>query len=241
MIYVLNKDRYYLINKILNKNIDNIEVKSVINNYNPGNIFVDDINNPKTAVIYSKGIQGFYFVGDHNNLVFNKNLLNFIEKRIKKILIKDKLSLFEFSGENSKQDDVFENTFINKNLSKSEQFIYTFKKDYWKNYNFKKNLKNYKLYKINKNILNAKIINMDFLIYEINLWWGNINNFIDKSYGYIIIIDNKIVTSTIGNYLLNNTHLLEIETLKEYRRKGVSQLTCEAFIDYSLKNNIISR
>ena len=49
---------------------------SIIMKNNPGNIYVDNIIKPKTALIWSFGIAGFYLIGDNNN----KNTNNDIKK-----------------------------------------------------------------------------------------------------------------------------------------------------------------
>ncbi len=241
MIQELDKNNYQEILNILDQSEDNIEVKSVIKGYSPGRIFVDEKKNPKTAMIWSKGIQGFYFVGDQNNNEFNDYLLSFISKKIKDILNKENLKFFEFSGETNKWDAPLEDLFNMKELDKSQQFIYYFNKENWKKHNYNFISKKYKLLKIEKNILNQKFSNIEFLLDEINLWWDNIENFLNRSSGYIVCLDDKIVSYALGNYLVDEIHLMGIETLKEFRRKGLSQACCEAFIDNSLSNNIIPR
>lgn len=235
---VLNYDKVL---NILNPSVDNIEVKSVIKNYCSGSIFVDDETNPKTAIIWSKGIRGFYFVGDKNNNKFNDYLLKFIYKELKSFLIKENVKYFEFSGETYKWDKTFENIFAGKNINKSQQFIYNFNESNWIKLNNKKISKEYQLFKVNKNLFNKPFSNLDFLLEEIILWWDNLENFLNRSYGYIVSHNNKIVSYALGNYLIENIHLIGVETLKNYRKKGLSQACCEAFIKNSLSNNIKPR
>lgn len=82
MIYELNRAQFLNISHLLNGELINLAIKAVVEGYNPGWIFVDNIENPKMAMIWSKGIKGFYFVGESNNLDFNNNINMYIDKEI---------------------------------------------------------------------------------------------------------------------------------------------------------------
>ncbi|MGM0641151.1 MAG: GNAT family N-acetyltransferase, partial [Thermotogota bacterium] len=119
--------------------------------------------------------------------------------------------------------------------------IYYFNKNNWINHNSKIIAKEFKIHKVNENILNKKYENLDFLLEEIKLWWDDLENFLNRSYGYIASHNNKIVSYALGDYLVDNIHLMGVETLKDYRKNGLSQACCEAFIKNSLSNNITPR
>ena len=126
MIYEIGMNRFNIIHKLLDDRMDNIEIKAVIDGINPGWIFVDSIESPTTAMIWSKGIQGFYFVGDENNIEFNNYINEFIDTEIKPRAIEEKLNRFEFSGETEKWDGILEKIFKDRSLNKSKQYIYKF-------------------------------------------------------------------------------------------------------------------
>jgi len=71
MIEELRQDRYYKIDHLIRNN-NFPEVASVILKNNPGWIFVDNIDNPKSALIFCKGMSGFYLLGDYTNAQFKK-------------------------------------------------------------------------------------------------------------------------------------------------------------------------
>lgn len=50
MIVELNNDEFFKVMHMLNHNLINLEIKSVVYNFNPGWIFVDDPNSPQTAL-----------------------------------------------------------------------------------------------------------------------------------------------------------------------------------------------
>ena len=232
MIFEIKKEYFKSIFNILDDEIDNIEVKAVIEGNNPGWIYADSIKSPETAVIWSKGIQGFYFVGDHNNPKFNYYISDYIDNKIIPRVKKENLDRFEFSGESEKWCPILEEIFAEKKLDKSKQLIY--KLNYDQGNNYKKRTLNikFKLRKINSELLNDRNIeNLDYITSEILRWWDSSEKYLEKAFGYCIIFDKKIVSYCISNFVYKNIHTIGIETLKDYRRKGLSQAAAEAFVE----------
>ncbi len=82
MIYELNQSQFKSISHLLTGERINLEIKAVVEGYNPGWVFVDNVMEPKTAMVWSQGIKGFYFLGDVNSNEFN----NYLETYIKYII-----------------------------------------------------------------------------------------------------------------------------------------------------------
>lgn len=82
MIFELNQLLFSKESHLLNGELINLEIKAVVEGYNPGWVFVDNIENPETAMVWSKGIKGFYFIGDANNSDFNNNVNLYIDEEI---------------------------------------------------------------------------------------------------------------------------------------------------------------
>ena len=238
MIYELDKSKFGMISNILNKNSDNIEVKAIIEGINPGWIFVDSLDKPKVAVVWSAGQEGFYFVGNENIVEFNNSINDFIDNEIEERAINKDLKRFEFSGETEKWCSVFEKIFSKRKLRTSKQYVYKLEKNDWENYNKGLNSSKYKLHKIDKQLLeNKEIQNTIFLTKEILRWWSSLDDFFNKSHGFCMIDKNKITNYSLGNFYIDNVMTIGIETLKEYRRQGLSQITSEAFIGKCFEEN----
>ncbi|SIQ04838.1 GNAT family N-acetyltransferase [Halanaerobium kushneri] len=232
MIFEIEKENFKSIYNILDDEIDNVEVKAVIEGNNPGWIFADSLKSPETAVIWSKGIQGFYFVGDHNNSKFNNYISDYIDNEIIPRAKKEKLDRFEFSGENKKWCHKLEEIFAERKLNKSKQLIYKLKYDQWKVHKKRRLNDKFSLKEINAELLNDKNIeNLNYITSEILRWWDSCDKYLEKTFGYCIIFNNKIVSYCICNFVYDNIHTIGIETLKDYRRKGLSQAAAEAFIE----------
>ena len=48
----------------------NMEIKAIVTGNSPGWVFVDQKDKPQTALVFSHGQDGFYFVGREDNPVF---------------------------------------------------------------------------------------------------------------------------------------------------------------------------
>jgi len=239
MIKEIIKSEFEIIIPLLSKKKVNLEVKSIIKSINPGRIFVDSVDQPKSAMIWSDGQKGFYFIGDEKNIEFNQSLNDFIDFELKEKCIDLGLNRFEFSGETENWNPTFFEIFKHRDLNISKQMIFRIEKKDWKDYSKRLNTTYYKLYKIDKSlILNKKYRNTDFLIDEILRWWSSIEDFLEKSHGFCMIDHDTITNYSIGNFYFDQVMTIGIETLKKYRRKGLSQITCEAFIEECFKDNI---
>ena len=97
MIEELIQDEYYKIENLIRSN-KFPEAASVILKNNPGWVFVDNIDNPKTALIFCKGMGSFYLVGNYNNVQFKNELLSFIEGVLYSKLNNIGISWIEISG-----------------------------------------------------------------------------------------------------------------------------------------------
>lgn len=96
MIYQFDKERFADIVHLVSREWDNIEIKSVLSGMNSGEVFVDSLDHPETALIWSYGIKGFYFIGDFNNSKFNDDIVDFIYSNLKRRIIDSGLGDFEF-------------------------------------------------------------------------------------------------------------------------------------------------
>lgn len=239
MIYEIEKTNFSSIYCLLDDSMDNIEIKAVIEGTNPGWIFVDSIDSPRTAMVWSKGIQGFYFIGDKNNPEFNNYINDFIDKEIEPRGIKESLNRFEFSGETEQWCPILEEIFSNRQLNKSRQYIYKFKPDSWNGYKKRKLKDNFILRKIDKDLLKDKNIkNLEFISSEILRWWDSYDDYINRTFGYCILFEDKIVNYCICDYVHDNIRPMGIETIEEFRRNGLSQVTTEAFVENCINEQL---
>lgn len=237
-MYELKREEFINVKNILDETMDNIEIKAVINNENPGWIFVDSKENPKTAVIYSKGVGGFYFVGDEKNESFNKNIEKYIDEDIKKRAVKEGFDEFEFSGETEKWNVVLEEIFKNKDLKQSVQYIYKLDRDEWDKHEKRDLYEGFELKKMDMELFNSKNFeNLEFLNLEVLKWWNSFEDYVNNTFGYCVVKDNKVANFCMCDYVNDKYSPMGIETIEEFRRKGICQVSTEAYIEEALRRN----
>ncbi|GIN71325.1 hypothetical protein J14TS2_18000 [Bacillus sp. J14TS2] len=84
MIVTLPKENYCKIKKLLSSSYEKNEnvLNAVISGMNQGVVYVDQIEEPRTAIVYAVGL-GYYLLGDSENESFNSYLGALISTQLK--------------------------------------------------------------------------------------------------------------------------------------------------------------
>jgi len=236
LIYELEKSQFYKVSHLLKGKFINLDIKAVIEGYNPGWVFVDDTDKPKTAIVWSRGIKGFYFVGDANNLNFNNSINEYIDKEIADRAKKIGYKSFEFSGTSTKWDNNFEVIFRSRNLDKSKQFVYKHKNLDSISFDYLPLEEGYTLKEINEDLLNNNEYNLDLVISNINEWWESIDDFIKNGVGFCILHKDTAVCTCMTSFMTDVSMESHIHTLENYRKRGLATRAVAEFIKYCRNN-----
>lgn len=232
MIEELSQARYYKIDNLIRNN-KFPEVTSVIKKNNPGWVFVDNIDEPKSALIFCKGMGGFYLLGDYTNIQFKNELLSFVERVVYSRLNSIGISWIEISGVSEEWNRIIEEVFLSKNLGKDKQLVYKLKSEISVSVG---NIEN--IMQVDKNTFNLKISNIDFLRNEIEQFWGSIENFLNKGICNYCLVENEIVSICYSGLVKDNIHTIGIETLEKHRRKGYGYKVAKMFLNECKIKNI---
>lgn len=103
-MHELSQEEFHKVKSLLEEGFMHPEIISIIEHINPGWIFVDQIKKPKSALVWSKGIEGFYLIGDHTNEVFLYHLDNYVHSIVEPRMREHSLSHFEISGHHNNWD-----------------------------------------------------------------------------------------------------------------------------------------
>ena len=236
MIYELKKDQYSKISHLLKNEYINLEIKSVVEGFNPGWVFVDNTKRPKTAMLWSKGIEGFYFVGDANNDDFNDSINDYIKNEIVSRATKLGLEYFEFSGTSRAWDENFELIFKDQNLNKSKQFVYKMGNDKINNFNDFNLEEEYTLRKLNMDLLQSEQYDLKFVEDAIYQWWDSIEKFIDYGIGFCILHKDIAVCSCVTSFMTDNCMESHIKTSEKHRKSGLATKAVGAFVNFCKEN-----
>ena len=231
----LSKEQYHCVRDLFPIQEGYIEPKAVIELNNPGWVFADSTTQPETALIWTQGNVGFYFLGTFDSQC-TENLNRVIDTIIIPRLASKEIEYFEFSSIPPVTDADLENIFKSRKLYSWKQTVYQYRenkavpsiiphegrlcdiKDVGKKY---------------------PVENMDFVNDKILNYWDSIDAFHAKANGYCIIIDNIAVSLAITGWIAGNTHEISIETVENYRRKGFAKICASALINCYLQKGYL--
>lgn len=239
MIYELDKSQYERIYPILDKyGIKDYPVlTAIIDGNNRGKIFVDNIENPKTALVWAINCM-YYFIGDCANPEFNDYFDHFMTEKITPESLSIGASAFVCTLLHEEDwKDTVENFFKDKDLDIGYRQDFYFNKE-----------KNYikKIKDIPENC-HIKKIDMDLILddpddivrEDICEFWYSVEEFLEKGVGFCVLEGERIVTSCFSCYAGRDGLDININTYdEEDRDKGYATLAASAFTDYCIANNI---
>jgi hypothetical protein len=90
----------------------------------------------------------------------------------------------------------------------------------------------------NEVVKNAPLGNLNCLIDEVMGMWGSVDNFIKSGFGYCAIMDGNIISWCTAEYVSKNYCGIGIETIEEYKTKGVATMISNEFLKECLTSNI---
>ncbi|ETT65994.1 MULTISPECIES: GNAT family N-acetyltransferase [Paenibacillus] len=191
------------------------EILSIIEGNNPGWIFVDQLVTPKSALVWSKGMQGFYIIGDHTNEIFIKSLDSYVSSHIAPRMKKLGLEYFEVSGQHDEW---------NLALMFPSRKLYPFEQMVFKLFHKPAESLNNGIRTINLKIQdweNLDLKHMEFVHENIDLFWSSKKDFKATGYGYAAIEGAEIIGVCYSSFVTVDTHAIGIETLSKYQNRGV--------------------
>ncbi|KGX87127.1 GNAT family N-acetyltransferase [Pontibacillus marinus] len=225
MICELDKDEFYKCKKLINQE-GHLEVKAVIEGRNPGRIFVDNNISPSTGMIWLGNNDGFFFIGNEENEVFNNHINDFIDKVIFPELKNLRSKNFIAIGNHSKWDKTLEIIFKNHQITKLNQNVYTLENGDYKGNTEPSIEHDYKVKVINKALFkneNNTLENIGFLRTKISEFWSSPDHFFQKGIGYCIVYQNRIVSLCFSAFVAGNVHGLDIETIEAHQGNKLGQ------------------
>jgi len=238
---LLNKSKYSLvIQHLYSMTINNLFARSVIENKVNGSVYADKLDNPETFyIVHPYGMS--LLIGNINNkkfnLLFRDYALNINKSRLKN----EWMQAFPDKW-HTVLNDLFKESIIKSsdNNNKMQSGILELNT----RVNFKFNIKKYTIFKNRLNLSDIKIVRTDKKIFKSMkgtvipfYFWNNVNDFLKHGIGFSIFYNNKLASTAYSAFIHDDKLELGIETIKEFRRKGLAQYTCSALIDYCIEKN----
>lgn len=230
MIHKLEKSDFCTVKELLSGIKNFPEIHAVIDCINPGKVYTDNSNSPKSALIWNQGMQGFYFIGEANNETFKKEIKEYIDNILIDELLEYNINWFEISAISEKWEDTIEELFVEKGIQYEYQLVYRMNEKLVK-YDKDENKCKYSIEKLKRDVMKSNISNIDYITKELELFWGTMDNFFNHGTCYLAIENNKIASVCYSGFKADNVETIGIETLSDYRKKGYAYDLATKFIN----------
>jgi len=230
----LNKSSYKKVEKIFRKFSDNLAIKSIIDNNTRGQIYVDNIQKPETALIWNE-ITELFISGRISDEVVEKLSILINEKLIpaaKEGYIPGFNIYYPSNTWRNKINIIFDNYEI-KDIDRQ---FYEFDK---LKYKWKEEISN-NLYlkKMNCSAIEQNYNNLKNMKGWINSFWKNCRDFEEKGIGYFLLKNNQIVSWSFSVYVKDRDYELAVATIKEHQKKGYAKLVVARTVLDCIEKNL---
>lgn len=236
----LQKEQYFkLLESIKSITNNNLFARSVAERVVEGEIFVDNVENPKSFYLLHPYGMSLLFGNSKNeafNLAFKKYALN--ENRSRKII--EWMQVFPADWDDVLQDLLSDNLVSLSSESTSSHAI-----EQNVRVNFKFNKEKFLKGKLanKKSDPAVEILRTDREAFEkmtgtvvpLN-FWNDADDFINKGVAFSLYYDGRLASTAFSAYLHDDKLELGIETYDEFKGKGLAYKACSALIEYCIEN-----
>ncbi|TDQ39797.1 GNAT family N-acetyltransferase [Aureibacillus halotolerans] len=237
MIVKLPKEHYAKINTLLiepqakNENVLN----AVLNSMNRGSVYVDQIEEPRTAIVYAVGLV-YYLLGDPENESFNSQLSDFISTQLKQ----ESLDLCGGTW--------FCSILFNEQWKKTLETVIG-RREYYVDYRicyeldavrFRNSLEQ-PLHVLDEDltiveITKELIIGVEDLREELTEYWSSAESFMQHGIGYAVLKNDKVISTCYSCCVNGDRHEIYIATFDQsVRNRGLATILGQQFIKECLK------
>ncbi len=222
MIYQLQKSDFYKVQGLLMNSNHELSIKALINGTSPGEIYVDNLEKPLSALI--KTTECNVVAGKADNELFNLG-------------VKEELDFFDqvTCDDEGWEDRIHE---IHKNIALRKYVRRYYELNQPKFAHFLKNLDHqYTLEYVNvDNLNNIDFDNSDKIRDWIKL--EDIGKFKDYCLGAYVRTDNEIVSMSMVDCIVDDRIEIGVKTEKEYQRRGLGFIATAATVSSSISKGI---
>lgn len=240
MFQELKPENYSLVKTLLTDIDIQINCLGVINQDIKGQIWVDNISNPKTAMMIDN-IWVIYLLGDPNNKQFNIQAGDIIKNYVFPNLLADKEVHREWIL------DVFSEEWILK-IDSELELTNWFEIEFWyyklgefKLHNWREQIQpGYRIYQVDEEFLTkTHLKNHSSITSWIYKRWKNTTDFFERGFCFCLIKEDKeIVSWAMTDWSTENYRIMGIETDENYRQRGFAAIVTAVAAEYAESKNL---
>ena len=240
MMVLLDNNEFYKVLEPLKKvTINNLFARTVVEKHLPGKIYMDDVNAPTVFYIVHPYGMSLLF-GNPDNDQFNRQFREYAFNSDQSRNRNEWMQVFPDDWDNKLKE------LFGSHLIKQSENITNEKDKVELNgrVNFKFNSDLYFVYKQNEHKDDFEIVRTDRQIFNSMkgtvvpmYFWKDAETFCTKGVGFSLFDNGRLASTAYSAYIHDNYLEIGIETVEEFRGKGLAQCACSALIDYCLQNN----
>lgn len=235
-MYRLNQNEYKNVEHIFKELGFNIVIKSVIEGNTPGEIYVDNKDNPQVALTWDMMaellIEG-KADNDEVNMEINGLIIDYFKPRAAKRYIpcfdlyysqnfKDKLQIL-LPQESCKS--------VNRNVYKFERL-----KVDWRELI----PGDFKILVMDETLLKrSDLKHIDAAKGWVDSFWHSASDLASKGIGYCLLREDEVVSWCLSVFVSGRNYEFGLETVEEYRGYGYGKIAAAACMEYCIDNNLI--
>ncbi|MCE5196971.1 MAG: GNAT family N-acetyltransferase [Negativicutes bacterium] len=219
----------------------NVRLLAVVDGTNPGRIYVDDIEQPRTALLWAIG-SSFAVLGESNNPEFNSYLYDFLKNQLGPA----SLSLsggthFCLPFDEESWQDIFDQILgkvrEDSEFQNIETLSYIFnRQNYLQTAKTQRMLPdNYEMKKIDASVLQndtSQILREDIL----GDYWLSEEAFLAKGFGYCVTSGHHVLSVCFSGYVSGVYHDCVLRTYNDSdRNEGLATLAARAYLEHCIK------
>ena len=204
-----------------------------------GDVWVDALEQPSLALVYSQPVGGFSILGNPNTLKSISDLKVFLEESLFPKLIAQGSTAFEFTFESKDTETRLLSLFKTKYVQEEVEFFYEktspcsldIKASYPISHvttDFLKHLKNTNLEAYNA--LENKILES----------WSSLDYFLENGLAYVIKDKNHLIGYIMGTALYENKLSIDIEIYASYRQQHLASNLTYHFVNKCIEKGYVA-
>ena len=240
MILLDDNEYYKLIDPLKKVTINNLFARTVVEKHLSGKIYVDERNTPSVFYIVHPYGMSLLF-GNPNNDKFNCQLREYALNTDKSRTKNEWTQVFPDSWDEKLKmlfgSDLIqysENSTNEKNkVELNGRVNFIFNREAYSSFKQIEFKRDNKIVRTDKEIFNnmkGSVVPMYF--------WKDAEQFCNHGTGFSLFYNGNLASTAYSAYVHDNYLEIGIETVEEYRGKGLAQVACSALIDYCLQNNL---
>ncbi len=219
---------------------DSPSFSGIIAGESKGKVWVDHLEKPTLALVYSKAVGGFSILGDPEDETVYSDFKDFLQDELFIELKNSGTDFFEFSVESNRTKNHMLRMFSDKCMNQEDEYYYR-----KSTVGSILEIDEYQIKNIDSKFIerleSGKYNNSDLVSSRILGSWDSYDQFINRSVGIVAVNGSSIVAVLIGSGRYQDVIPIDIMTNAEHRKKGLASILTQHFVNKCVDRRLIAQ